>query len=94
MKAPFSSRDIATLVSPMRGAAVAMPAASRARGRDLVERLNIVAENDDGEDELEGGRWMKRFEEPKDHRHHSLYLTLFPSPVILESIPGIVTRAC
>ena len=47
---------MATLVSPMRGTAVAMPAASRARGRDLAERLNIVAENDDDK------MWMERFE--------------------------------
>ena len=47
MKAPFSSRDMATLVSPMRGTAVAMPAASRARGRDLAEKLNIVGGNNE-----------------------------------------------
>jgi hypothetical protein len=42
MMAPFSSRDMATLVSPMRGAAVAIPAASRSAGLDREESFNIV----------------------------------------------------
>ena len=65
------------MVSPMRGTAVAMPAASRARGRDLAERLNIVAENDD-----DGKMWMERFESrriPDDQYFMYLYLTLFPA---------------
>ena len=45
---------MATLVSPIRGAAVAMPAASRTAGRTGEERLSIVGTGD-GEDERGGG---------------------------------------
>jgi hypothetical protein len=52
MYAPFSSNDIDTFVSPMRGTAVAMPAASRCSARKalavLLERLSIVEDDDDG----------------------------------------------
>lgn len=78
MNAPFSSKDIATLVSPMRGAAVAMPAASRVNGRDLAERWSIVADNDELEG-IRGGRWYEvKSVESRMATDITEYLPLFP----------------
>jgi len=53
-----------TLVSPMRGAAVAMPAARRCSARTafavLEERLSIVRTGDDVEKDVVGGQGASR----------------------------------
>lgn len=68
MKVSFSKRDIATFVSPMRGAAVAIPAAKRFAARaawaDLWARLYIVVDDEGKSVENDGGRLRGEWKRP------------------------------
>lgn len=59
MYAPFSSKDMATFVSPIRGAAVAMPFTNARRAFAVLERLSIVARVVSGQEERKGTNRMK-----------------------------------